>query len=1228
MAISSVFSEPKTADFIYIDSQNKVHLLLPIVGGNTIGLDNTCKTTMEIRCFFYGQPELRNSKNEIIQEKRLSALEVLADYQNKLEQDIKLLEKLDSFPQLKAEKKQRLKQIDGYSAILQTVQSKFINNLAAFPDFPSEIHHFLKKQTNCVSVNLSPETPDYYLRTNDPIFSLKRSKPKEAETHGFNTYYSQGDPVAGLGLSLRTKLQEALKQKALKGAGDSVNPKEQLSNAILAHYANEPSPSLNSLQDYITEKIQEKFSKEVNLKKDSTGRVDIDEAYFNAIGDSYDGLEMSEAIEYILNAALSEQFWLDIPPDNSLSEKPTSPFYDFESKKELVYTNASKLDTMTQFFLANTSVYLKSIGVLKKEFCLELDKRADDIAKRIAETIVKNGSVEDELFKIINEIQQSLRSHILTTEDKKNITESFTEQYNIIKESPHFDEFIFFLPDIKGDFFNHKNRISLHFLDLISTSIAETQTLNPKEKQEITQLMSSHQLQTNAKGLKSKEQRQLDPNNPIENTTFQHFLKLINEKNYQECAINLCSQIKNEADFVNQLSFKELNDLYNHPNWNQMKYQIENTPDWNKRRLYVDAIEYGKKHLSLMHEKLLCPTGGVINDNLINKNENWDSAIQDLKGCITSYKNQLNYFFKSSVKKSRIEKLEKILNDCQQQNESANLSSKRQILNNTLMSFNTLIQEIKESQPGKKSTLQGKIEATRDKFISLFQLENTPIGRKPEDPEQELLDSEIMQLPDSVHYKCLHHLNSAWWTEKGIEVIKQIPSSYYINENIDFFNSNPPSNWSEFHLKSIQMGKISLNKTNFDELHSRGVFIKSLEQHCNTSPIPEPLLNLKKTWWTEEGIKVIKQFPISYYTQNNIDFLNNKPLSVWDPLRLKAIQTDQIALNETTFNTLQLRGSFIKNLEEHYKPSSIPQSILKLEKNWWSNEGINVIKQFPERYHTDDNIKYLSTTNPSSWNSFRLKAVNVDLVVLNKDTNFESLHERGAFIFKLERDYGSLEKCKPLLKLDRAWWNDRALNKIKQLNSSCLNETIITKLNQRGPEWLNEKQIKQLNNNTYLQPKVVHEANNRKVAHEVNNGTTININISPSKIEINRETMKEKLQAAKNEYQKHTESKWFDFKGRTTRKNETIQSQLEVAKNALDNNAYTLTFIRSIINSAQSSVNMEGNGKTTWSWFKLSYVSTKSNEIFTKLIDELDSYIEQEMKENKNNPSNLYMSYQ
>ncbi len=67
-------------DYGYFDEMDRFHWLLPLIGGDTIGLDNTCKTMLELQTFFNGDSHAKPP--------RLSALTVLMNYQEHLKNDI------------------------------------------------------------------------------------------------------------------------------------------------------------------------------------------------------------------------------------------------------------------------------------------------------------------------------------------------------------------------------------------------------------------------------------------------------------------------------------------------------------------------------------------------------------------------------------------------------------------------------------------------------------------------------------------------------------------------------------------------------------------------------------------------------------------------------------------------------------------------------------------------------------------------------------------------------------------------------------------------------------------------------------------------------------------------------------------------------------------------------------------------------------------------------------
>ena len=54
------FAEPTAPRYIYVDPEtNQVHLLVPIVGGQDISTDNTCKSTVAMDAFFQEDGALR-----------------------------------------------------------------------------------------------------------------------------------------------------------------------------------------------------------------------------------------------------------------------------------------------------------------------------------------------------------------------------------------------------------------------------------------------------------------------------------------------------------------------------------------------------------------------------------------------------------------------------------------------------------------------------------------------------------------------------------------------------------------------------------------------------------------------------------------------------------------------------------------------------------------------------------------------------------------------------------------------------------------------------------------------------------------------------------------------------------------------------------------------------------------------------------------------------------------
>ena len=137
------FAEPLSPRYIYINPEtNQVHLLVPLVQGQEISTDNTCKSTAALTEF------------------KKTALNELNTYQSALEFDLELLG--DDNPPLKALKEARLTQINAYIHALAPMREKYSNAIAS---------QMLKTPSNLYSIQLRPLTQDPESIVVNPVFS-------------------------------------------------------------------------------------------------------------------------------------------------------------------------------------------------------------------------------------------------------------------------------------------------------------------------------------------------------------------------------------------------------------------------------------------------------------------------------------------------------------------------------------------------------------------------------------------------------------------------------------------------------------------------------------------------------------------------------------------------------------------------------------------------------------------------------------------------------------------------------------------------------------------------------------------------------------------------------------------------------------------------------------------------------------------------------------------------
>ena len=426
------FKEPTAPRYIYINPvSNTVHLLMPIMSGTEIGLDNTCMSVYSLQEFF----------GLLGANQQSTALGVLTDYKASLEFDLKYMPASEET----ARKAHRLSQIDTYLDILQHVQQDTLITeplKQAFPLYPEPLVHLMQtSEANLHSVILRPREQDNYLRTTAiaPTFSANHNQMENGQ---LLTYDSQ------LANTLRHHYH-----------GVSLTPKskEDLIARVVSNRAGLPV-DFNQIKAALINEIQTYLGMAVNFDatqgKRLTPSVPMNQPYL----DEQLGIDED-------NPATTEDYvngLIEFCTPNLFDNLEDSPFY--------TANDAEHLSILTQFFLAELNIVCREHGITVTNFgqILERDtKLTEDLALAVKQALEQSTSVEDTLIQYLNQHQQRFELTTLIAEASvSTLKERFKSHWKQIKASPHFDEFML-LGEQNGLFVTHQGCMATHFASFL-----------------------------------------------------------------------------------------------------------------------------------------------------------------------------------------------------------------------------------------------------------------------------------------------------------------------------------------------------------------------------------------------------------------------------------------------------------------------------------------------------------------------------------------------------------------------------------------------------------------------------------------------------------------------------------------------------------------------------------------------------------------------------------------
>ncbi|MCW8452255.1 hypothetical protein [Legionella quinlivanii] len=430
-----LFNEPTSARWFFVNPvTNIIHLLVPAVGGERAGTDNTCQTMMAMKTFF--------GKNS---GEHAGALQEMELYRRALQQDIASISPQDQERRsIREQKQSRLQQIEKIIAALRLIQNTpEINQLNhVYPDYPPSVAR-LMEGSNLYSMLMPPVT-DGYLYTKNRVFTVDRTRNDRfygAMMVGFNNL------VFG-----------------------SQSPKEQVIRAAirqleaLARQQNR-QPSFEQIQSILTAAMKAQTGLDVNFAENSAG-TPITEQLLKDIH-----MEDNPSFRDTVEA------WLDSCALELWSTLPISPFQSVNNPNLTAGKKKETLAIMLQFLLAEVNIYARSKDLSQRNFGQILDENSslrNTLITSVYNTLAQGGSIEQTVLEFINHNRQAFGlNRELNTADQKAIVDYFRSDWATIKDSPHFDEFTIWV-DKPGKFVVHQGAICVDFAEVIHSGFRNT----------------------------------------------------------------------------------------------------------------------------------------------------------------------------------------------------------------------------------------------------------------------------------------------------------------------------------------------------------------------------------------------------------------------------------------------------------------------------------------------------------------------------------------------------------------------------------------------------------------------------------------------------------------------------------------------------------------------------------------------------------------------------------
>ncbi|WP_298623877.1 hypothetical protein [uncultured Legionella sp.] len=423
-SISIPCKEPGLAKYIHINpDKNLVHLLIPIIGGQEISTDNTCKSTKVLRDFFDGGGALRE----------------LTKYKAALESDIQLL--VEEAPQ-KVAKAERLEQINTYIEGVKSLRWSYA----------ASIMELMKKPSNLYSIQLRPSEQDPESKVINPLFTINRKNSND------------GTPLSALYLAA---------QRIFPSSTIALNLQANLMKRVLGNLPD--NPTFNDIQVVLKEECSRLCDVTIDFTTGPHG-VKVNETYINNQMGFSSGTPPEEYIEALFGYC-APHLW-----DNT----PVALFYsigrqtDAEKTEKLSILTQFFLAYVNIYCKSNNISHQNFGSVFDGSAGL-----SNEFVTLISNGLSKGDDIEECICSYLNtHVERLGMSRFLNEQDIAAIKSQFTIIYKTVtatKENPHMDDFLIMDPVKTGPFVTHQGSICVDFSKVVEPALDNALFKNVRE---------------------------------------------------------------------------------------------------------------------------------------------------------------------------------------------------------------------------------------------------------------------------------------------------------------------------------------------------------------------------------------------------------------------------------------------------------------------------------------------------------------------------------------------------------------------------------------------------------------------------------------------------------------------------------------------------------------------------------------------------------------------------